>query len=155
MTPQPKKCKDCAAEGIESLRPTPHPGPRCATHHRKRRKAVSEAAHGNRIENLYGITSEQYWALYEAQGGRCAICQRATGKSKRLAVDHDHRAGCGHDPKHGCPQCIRGACCTTCNVILLGRYNIDSLARAIHYLLDPPAQKVLNPHHEKTSGTTR
>ena len=152
--PQPKKCRDCVTQGVTALRPTPHPGPRCSTHHRERRRAVSARSHGNRIEKVYGITPEQYWAIYAAQDGRCAICQRGMGKSKRLAVDHDHTRGCGHDPKHACPQCVRGLLDNTCNAIVVGRYDIQALARAIHYLVDPPAQKVLNPHHEEANGTT-
>ncbi len=31
-----------------------------------------------------------YWALYEFQGGKCYVCQVATGKKRRLAVDHEH-----------------------------------------------------------------
>ena len=96
-------CKDCYPEGhgIKSSmvgaskpRPAPHPGPRCATHHRDRKKALRGAAHGRWILKTYGITSEQYEALYEAQGGVCYICRRAKGTGRRkLAVDHDHVTG--------------------------------------------------------------
>ena len=148
------KCVDCVTEGVAATRPTPYGGPRsplCTTHYRARRKRRSARSHAARTEKVYGISGEDYQRLYAAQGGRCAICQRATGKTRRLAIDHEHgRPGCDHPPDVGCRKCIRGACCDTCNRIVLGRYNIESLARAINYLLDPPARKVLNPGHEET-----
>ena len=87
---------------------------------------------------MYGITSEQYWAMYEAQGGCCYICQKATGKTKALAVDHDHNCTEGHDPAHGCPKCVRGLLCSTCNHVVIGRYSAEALRRAAYYLDNPP-----------------
>lgn len=142
---QPKRCKDCVAEGVSTLRPTPYAGPRCKTHHLARRRAVSARRHESHIEATYGITGEEYARLYLAQGGRCFVCQRASGAAKRLAVDHDHTLGCGHDPKVGCRNCIRALCCGPCNNVVLGRYGVEALARAIQVIIDPPAQKVLNP----------
>jgi len=109
------------------------PGPRCATCHRARRKATREAAHGLRILKTYGITSEQYWALYEAQGGVCFICRRATGKVRKLAVDHDHATGY-----------VRGLTCKVCNSMLAhARDNIVMFELAIQYLHSPPAFDVI------------
>lgn len=126
-------CKDCAAEGRTGKpRPAPHPGPRCTTHHRLRRKAVSARAHGLRTEKVYGITEEQYWALYAAQGGVCFICRRATGKTKRLAVDHNHETGA-----------VRSLLCGPCNQ-MIGRLGPEALARAILVLKTQPAQAILN-----------
>lgn len=123
-------CKDCEAG---SKRPAPHPGPRCTTHHRARLKALREAAHGRRIGERYGLTPEQYKALYEAQGGVCYICQRATGARKKLAVDHDHRTGF-----------VRGLCCGPCNSIL-AHLRDDPVAaqRIVDYLVSPPAFDVI------------
>lgn len=52
------------------------------------------------LKRHYGMTVDQYDAMYEAQGGVCAICggpERAidprTGEPFLLAVDHDHRTG--------------------------------------------------------------
>src|SRR5690606_35002465 len=84
----------------------------------------------------------QYETLYRAQGGRCYICQRATGKSKNLAVDHDH----SHCPREqGCKDCVRGLLCSRCNHDLLGhcRDSVEMLQRAIDYLKDPPARRIL------------
>ncbi len=139
-----RPCKDCASEGVTTRRPAPNPGPRCASHHRAVRRQRSARQHGRHIDKTYGITIEEYTALFVAQGGACAICQRAYGKTKRLCVDHEHnKPGCDHLPETGCRNCINGLTCNTCNRIVLGRYDVDSLARAIMYMLDPPARKVL------------
>jgi hypothetical protein len=140
-------CKDCIAEGVTRARPTPHGGPRsprCVTHHRARRKNQRDRSHARRTEATYGITTEQYWSLYDAQGCRCFICQRATGHRKRLAVDHEHhRVGCEHAPETGCPLCVRALLCGPCNQ-LIGRWGVTALTRAITVLTDPPAQRVLH-----------
>lgn len=137
------KCIDCIEEGITTSRPSPEPGPRCVSHWRaitKRRKAI---AHQRHVEKTYGITAEEYAALVEGQGGLCFVCRRSRGLSRRLAVDHDHLKGCGHDPKTGCRRCIRALLCQQCNTIVVGRYSTESLMRAIEVLNDPPAQKIL------------
>lgn len=139
-----KRCKDCLEEGIETKRPAPHPGPRCATHHRARRRQTSEGAWAKRIEETYGITAEEYWEIYKAQGGRCYICQRATGAAKRLSVDHDHANGL-----------VRGLLCTRCNKHTLGnaRDEIEYFERAIAYLQSPPAQQVIGERVAPIHGT--
>lgn len=144
-----KPCKDCVVQGITTNRPAPYPGPRCTTHHRLEKKRKSKNAHARRVVNNFGLTGVQYWALHEFQFGRCAICRRATGATKRLAVDHDHHLGCGHNPDKGCPKCARGLLCSVCNYDLIGRYDIEALQRAIDYLRDPPAQKFLKEWDER------
>lgn len=143
-------CKDCIAQGITTTRKVhimrngnPAPGKRCKEHYYAQKRAASQRAHGRRVENVYGITDVEYWALYEAQGGRCYICQRATGARRRLAVDHDHTCTAGHDPEVGCRSCIRCLACKTCNSVVLGRYSEDALRRAIDVLRNHPAQTVL------------
>lgn len=127
-------CKVCRAEGLTSKRPAPYAGPRCASHHRAVRTARSTATHGRYIEATYGITEAQYEAILDVQGRRCFICQRATGARRRLAVDHDHATGE-----------VRGCLCTPCNRDVLGhlRDDVEALQRAIDYLTNPPARKVL------------
>lgn len=130
MAPVAKKCKDC---GPESKRPAPHQGPRCTTHHRERKKEVKRLSYYRWIKKTYGITGEQYEALYEAQGGTCAICKRATGKSRRLAVDHDHATGY-----------VRGLLCSSCNNILGHlRDRIDLALGVAGYLQNPPSFEVI------------
>lgn len=149
-------CKDCIAEGVTTVRKPaldkqgqPMPKDRCVTHQRARKKVVKQQGHARRVINTYGITSGQYWALYEAQGGVCAICRWAKGLTKALAVDHDHKkCGDAHPPEQGCPECVRGLLCGPCNQ-MIGRYGVESLQRAIDYVEDPPARKVL---HGGTAG---
>ncbi len=141
-----RECVDCRAAGITTRRPTPYGGPRtplCASHHRQRRRTRRQQAHTRHIGKTYGITQEQYEQILEYQGGRCAICQRATGRTRRLAVDHDHACTEPHPPEQGCIRCTRGLLDSVCNRVLIGRYNIEDLQRAIDYLRDPPAQRVL------------
>lgn len=136
-------CKDCKSEGIKTRRKAPHPGPRCATHHRRVREKRRRASHAGHVTKTYGITAEEYDAIYRAQGGKCYICQRATGARRRLAVDHDH--GTGY---------VRGLLCKTCNYRVLGHLRDDTEAfqRAIEYINNPPAFGVIGkrkvPDHE-------
>lgn len=138
-----RPCKDCVAEGITTFRPPIYPGPRCTTHHRKITKLRRAKAHGLKVENTYGITVEDYWKIYEAQGRKCAICQVSTGKARRLAVDHDHKKCGDHPPDKGCPKCVRALLCKRCNM-LIGWWGTDALLRAIDVLNDPPAQRILS-----------
>lgn len=141
-------CKEClafeethpTAAGLTTarMRPAPHPGPRCATHHRaevKRRKASSAQ---RRDKSVYGLMPGGYEELYRIQGGHCYICQRATGASRRLSVDHDHAT-----------DKVRGLLCRPCNS-LLGQIRDDLGAawRIAAYLTDPPASR-LDPKYLK------
>ena len=133
-----KKCIDCP-EGTK--RKTPHPGPRCATHHRQKREQRRAYNHEKHVTDTYSITYEQYWDLYRLQGGVCAICQRATGARRKLSVDHNHSCCKG---SMSCGRCVRGLLCTSCNQ-LLGHLRDDpeAVKRALHYLLWPPAWTML------------
>lgn len=126
-----KKCKDCPPE---SKRAAPFPGPRCYSHHHAKKKADRKRNHDRYVQRTYGLGPGDYEKLYRAQGGKCYICQRARGKSKNLAVDHDHKTGA-----------VRGLLCKTCNHDLLGhcRDDVNMLQRAIDYLTDPPAKRIL------------
>lgn len=151
MTAAPR-CKDCRAEGTDPKGKrklarkkdgTLQPGPRCVTHWRAKRKADRARAHELRIAARYDLSAELYWELYEAQGGMCPICRKAKGISRNLSVDHDHDLCDDHSPEQGCPICIRGLLCQGCNYTLLGRYDIEALIRAVMYLRNPPARKIL------------
>lgn len=129
-------CKDCRAEGVTTVRPAPHPGPRCVTHHRARRKVRAEGRRPAALRR-FGITPEEYGKLYEAQGRRCAICRRATGATKRLAVDHDHT--CCPGPT-SCGRCVRGLLCGPCNDEMAhARDDPEHFRRAIRYLNEWPS----------------
>jgi hypothetical protein len=93
------------------------------------RACLSAKTHAAMVAKTYGVTGDDYETLLALQGGKCAIC-RARPKSKRLAVDHDHKSGA-----------VRGLLCSRCNHDLLGSA-WDSLAIAValwHYLNTPPA----------------
>lgn len=131
-------CKDCLAAGDPyTLRP-PRPlveksGGRCATHWRVEKRRRKAANHERTVQKTYGLGEGDYDRLYVAQGGVCAICRRATGASRRLSVDHDHKTGA-----------VRGLLCRTCNNMLGHARDTDTLLyRAIEYLSHPPAFDVL------------
>lgn len=99
------------------------------------------------VERTYGLTETEYRALFYAQGGRCYVCRRARGKTRRLGVDHNHLTGE-----------VRALVCTgslnanTCNR-LIAIHTPDSLRRALEVLgyavtlepSGPPARRVLVP----------
>lgn len=90
----------------------------------------------------YNITAAQYDEIKEEQGGKCAICQKATGASKSLAVDHDH--SCCPQAGKSCGNCIRGVLCSSCNKLLgFAGDNPEFFLRAVEYLNDPPAQRII------------
>lgn len=126
-TPATKICKDCLEEGTVGLKPRPaeKPGPRCVTHHRAFVKAQKVRNHDRMVVRTYeGMEPGDYDRMYAEQGGRCAICVWATGKTKRLAVDHNHRTGK-----------VRGLLCGPCNQFI-GRMGDDPevFERAAAYL---------------------
>ena len=118
------ECKDCRAEGITTIRPVRPPGPRCATHRRLHLQAAKQRVRELRLQKVYQITAAEYSAIYQAQGGRCYLCRIATGKTKALAVDHDHTTGE-----------VRALLCGPCNKILgHSRDSSKFFERAIEYL---------------------
>lgn len=98
------------------------------------KKDAATSAHRTRVAGVYGIGRDDYDRLYAAQGGMCPICQRATGKTRRLSVDHDHAT-----------LAVRGLLCRPCNSMLgHGRDEVAFFERVIAYLLTPPARSVLS-----------
>lgn len=96
------------------------------------------AAHDRRVEKQYGLLPGEYRKLYDAQGGKCAIrgC-RATGKTKALAVEHDHSLGFTR-------EAVRGLTCGMHNGwIGLAGDNPEVFDSMANYLRNPPARKVL------------
>jgi hypothetical protein len=81
------------------------------------------------VIRTYGLAPGDYDRLYGSQNGTCALCLRATGKSKRLAVDHDHKTGA-----------VRGLLCGPCNKLIgHARDEPEFFDRAAEYLRNPPA----------------
>lgn len=78
------------------------------------------------LKSMYGITPQEYDALYAAQQGRCKICGVDEAKASRgkLFVDHHHLTGA-----------VRGLLCHHCNAGLgLFRDSPELLDAAKTYL---------------------
>jgi dCMP deaminase len=77
-----------------------------------------------RLMNYYGMTPEQYEALFVLQGGMCAICHNPPLGKENLSVDHDHKTGK-----------VRGLLCQNCNRAIGGlQESMGNLRGAINYL---------------------
>ncbi len=76
------------------------------------------------LKKKYGITLEDYQALFTKQNGCCAICGTTQSAWGKLAVDHNHDSGE-----------VRGLLCFNCNTSI-GKLNDDPalLRRAAEYL---------------------
>lgn len=82
------------------------------------------SAHEQRVQKVYGLGPGEYRRIYDFQGGKCFICQRATGASRRLSVDHDHKTGK-----------VRGLLCRPCNDVLGHlRDDPEAFERGMNYL---------------------
>ncbi len=88
---------------------------------KKNPTAASRIDKRRRLKRKYGLSPETVEAMRQKQGGRCAICERATS---RLFVDHCHTRG------H-----VRALLCQTCNTFL-GWYEkkADTILRFQHYI---------------------
>lgn len=136
------ECVDCKAE--RERRGLPYPkyprpavyggprSPRCKSHDRAKKQLSKANAHERRVQSEYGLKPGEYGKIYLAQEGVCAICRRATGATRNLSVDHDHRTGL-----------VRGLLCRPCND-LLGHLRDDPEAarRIAGYLTFPPARQL-------------
>ncbi len=107
----------------------------CTTCQKRR---ASDANHARRIQDLYGITPEEYQALLEWQHGVCGACGQA--RRYRLNVDHDHKV----EREQGSRASVRGLLCRRCNKLLRdARDSIELLLALAEYLRNPPAKEVI------------
>lgn len=84
------------------------------------------------LRKMYGISLEEYRAIFRYQNGRCSICKKPPQK-QALHVDHDHVT-----------KKVRGLLCFNCNRRVLGRQrNPEIMRAAARYLEDPPADAAL------------
>jgi hypothetical protein len=104
-------------------------GGRCHSHHVQRKRLIKSGTHERRVQKVYGFEPGEYGRIYLFQGKVCAICRRATGATRMLSVDHDHKTGLA-----------RGLLCRPCND-MLGHLRDDqqAVARMLQYLRTPPA----------------
>lgn len=123
-----KPCDRCGGKKGPKYSDRKHCG-KCVIQVKKEQRA---SAHESAVCRRYGLEHGDYQRLYDFQGGHCAICQRATGKSRRLPVDHDHKTGA-----------VRGLLCGPCNDMLgHSRDSVSFFYRAVCYLLLPPARQL-------------
>ena len=81
------------------------------------------ARHKAKLKKKYGITLEQYEAMFDEQKGVCYICKNES-LNKRLSVDHCHKTGK-----------IRRLLCDKCNMTLgLVNDSQELLKQFIFYL---------------------
>ena len=121
-----QRCKDCGS----STRPANKPGPRCATCYRSVVKARRERAHARRVEQTYGLAEGEYEKLLAFQGGVCALCRKPF-KTKRGAVDHNHKTGRVRGIVHGWENTIIGR---------IGD-SAEWARRLVDYLTSSPAER--------------
>ena len=88
------RCKECVgSENYEHLQNRLAIEP---SYNRDRVKVWSQKGDNKRRRNLlgrYGITLEEYDALFAEQDEKCAVCGDGFEDSERRALDHDHESG--------------------------------------------------------------
>lgn len=115
-----KKCRDCAKVDWAAAK-----AERRAAKRKQNPKLHKEADFRQDLKRNYGITVEQFQAMYDAQKGCCDCCGKHESEFRRgLHVDHDHATGQ-----------VRALLCTRCNPGL-GYFedSIERLEMAIAYL---------------------
>lgn len=81
----------------------------------------------------YGLTYEDWLALYEAQDGKCPICGRAMEKT--IVIDHYHAKGYKNMPPEKRKLYVRGLTDWWCNKTFLGRgITIERAKNVVKYL---------------------
>lgn len=74
-------------------------------HHRAwDREYYRERRSWRRIEQIYGLTRDDFSRMLQVQRGRCLICEEPLRSGKHTHVDHDHTT-----------QQVRGLLCGGCN----------------------------------------
>ena len=94
---------------------------------REWRKQRTDSSRKYMLKAHYGLTPEQYDELYNAQAGKCKLCNKPPKggpNSQYLVVDHDHTT-----------DKVRGLLCQSCNMAigLLGD-TYEDVQQALDYL---------------------
>jgi hypothetical protein len=97
-------CKACRRDRMREYRST-----RQAEFNLRDRTKYPHRRLVSHLVRKYKITLEQYNAVLDAQGGKCAICKGGDpgGGTNRFHVDHDHIT-----------EKVRGLLCSKCNQML-------------------------------------
>lgn len=118
-------CKKCLSDHYAKYRKSPA-GRRVEDRKNARYRALSIEERRRMWKrkwwkSQYNLSEEQHRALLQAQGEKCAICDK---KKKRLYVDHCHVTGK-----------VRGLLCPKCNITLGAMGDTyDSALKYIRYL---------------------
>ena len=90
----------------------------------KNKEAHKTRGRKTHLKKFFGLTPEDYVALFNKQQGQCLICDTVNNNGRNLSVDHNHKTGK-----------IRGLLCTVCNSAL-GKFkdSKEMLLKAISYL---------------------
>lgn len=99
---------------------------------KQRARRTPDVTHADWLMRKYGITVEEWAALFKAQGQRCACCG-SVEPSSRLGwhTDHDHHK----KRERGQPHIVRGIVCHHCNIMLgAARDSVERLACGQRYL---------------------
>lgn len=120
------RCRPCNLEYNRTRRAANPTEARDYIKAQRAKKPEQYAAYSRKhlLKKNFGLTTEAYDLMLDAQSGVCAICKSECTKGYRLAVDHDHKTGR-----------IRALLCSGCNLGIGNfRESPDVLAAAVEYL---------------------
>jgi hypothetical protein len=89
----------------------------------------------------YGLSLDAWRTLLEAQGGVCAICQKAP-KTGRFNIDHFHAPRWKRLPPAERRKHVRGLLCWFCNRYYAGRSITVEKSKSVTAYLERHAAKV-------------
>lgn len=107
------KCKQCEGKTVREWQQANQK--RCRDNNKNWQRLNKEHCRlkgwKSHLKRKFGLTLEQYDAMFKDQGGRCAICgepetQAYKGRIRNLNVDHDHKTG--NICKLLCTNCNQG-----------------------------------------------
>lgn len=85
----------------------------------------------------YGLTEEEWLALYDKYGGRCHVCLKLPKNATRnLHVDHEHVEGWKDLLPEKRKKFIRGLCCYSCNRFRLTKGTTRKTAKNLYRYLN-------------------
>lgn len=117
-----KYCKECSISQSILLNKT-----------RPRKKSASLPQKLRRIKYAFGISKEDYDKLVGGQDNKCAVCAVELTEETIPSIDHCHET-----------MLVRGLLCRLCNNGLGNfRDSPELLSKAVQYLADPPATKLM------------
>lgn len=119
------KVCDCGEEFIAKRKDHIHCHPYCSQKYNPNKPIWDAKRREWKLKKNYGISVEDYNAMFIAQEGRCKICKRhQTELKKNLHVDHKHSDGT-----------VRSLLCQKCNHAI-GLLNDDPsiIAAALEYV---------------------